>query len=216
VKRFAQKSAAPNDLVNACVGPDRKSFLWTAVHQLQFKNLKRALSTAPVIATLDPIQEFILRTDASDVALGAVLAQRQEWKGRIVERPLRLFSRKLHHVGIRYLTYDRELLAIYDALEHWSCYVYGKLRMTIYTDHPALQHVLPQKKLSSRQWRYLDLLQLHDYEIKYFPGAAKVVADALSRPHHTEKDKSDTHKPQKPPNCVEIKDLELRISSAPS
>jgi hypothetical protein len=54
----------------------------------------------------------------------------------------------------------------------------------VYTDHASLQHILSQQKLSSRQWRHLDKLQQIDYSIKYFAGAANLVADALSRIHH--------------------------------
>jgi len=102
-----------------------------------------------------------------------------------VERPLGYFSRKLHAVETRYPAYDRELLAISANLEHWACYIHGRKRTTIYTDHAALQYILGQNKLTSRQWRHLDKLQQHDYEVKYFPGAANVVADTLSRIAYT-------------------------------
>ena len=146
------------------------------------------MTSAPVLATLDPESDFILRTDASDTAIGSVLAQKQLFEGKVVERPLGYFSRKLHAVETRYPAYDRELLAISANLEHWACYVHGRKRTTIYTDHAALQHILGQNKLTSRQWRHLDKLQQHDYEVKYFPGAANVVADALSRIAYTKQE----------------------------
>jgi hypothetical protein len=89
---------------------------------------------------LDPDADFLLLTDASDVAIGGVLAQRQMWNGRMVEQPLEFFSRKLHDVETRYPTYDRELLAINANLEHWACYVHGHRHTTIYTDHAALRY----------------------------------------------------------------------------
>jgi hypothetical protein len=123
IEKFAHKSSELHDLVNGCVWLGRKDFKWTDAHQQQFEAIKRALSTAPVLATMDPAAEFIMRTDASDYAIGAVLAQRQLWKGRLVERPLAFFSRKLHSVETRYPKYARELLAIHDSLIHWQCYV---------------------------------------------------------------------------------------------
>jgi len=160
--------------------------MWTSRHGEQFGDLKLALISAPVLATLDPEGNFILRTDASDTAIGGVLAQKQLFEGRLVERPLGYFSRKLHVVESRYPAYDRELLAISANLEHWACYVHGQKRTTIYTDHLSLQHILVQNKLTSRQWCHLDRLQQHDYEVKYFPGAANLVADVLSRVAYTQ------------------------------
>jgi len=98
----------------------------------------------------------------------------------MVERPLGFFSQKLHSVEIRYPAYDCELLAISANLEHWACYVHGRRHTMIYTNHAALQHILGQNRLSSHQWRHLDKLQQHDYDIKYFPSASNTVANALS------------------------------------
>jgi len=187
-RKFVPTFAHLAHLLHDVASKPKSEYVWTSRHVDQFKDLKEALISSPVLATLDSDADFILRTDASDTAIGGDLVQKQMFEGRLVEWPLGYFSRKLHAVEARYPAYDRELLAITVNLEHWACYVHGRKHTTIYTDHASLQHILGQNKLTSRQWRHLDRLQLHDYEVKYFPGAANVVADAISRIAYTQEE----------------------------
>ncbi|GJU01553.1 putative reverse transcriptase domain-containing protein [Tanacetum coccineum] len=79
-----------------------------------------------------------------------------------------------------YTTHDLELGVVVFALKMWRHYLYGA-RCTIFTDHNSLQHILDQKELNMRQRRWLELLSDYDCDIRYHPGKANVVADALSR-----------------------------------
>ncbi|GKA00084.1 putative reverse transcriptase domain-containing protein [Tanacetum coccineum] len=67
-------------------------------------------------------------------------------------------------------------------MEH---YLYGT-GCTVFTDHKSLQHILDQKELNMRQRRWLELLSDYDCDIRYHPGKANVVADALSRKERIE------------------------------
>ena len=77
-------------------------------------------------------------------------------------------------------TYDLELAAVVFALKIWRHYLYG-VRCEVYTDHKSLKYIFTQKKLNIRQRRWLELLKDYDMEVKYHPGKANVVANALSR-----------------------------------
>ncbi|GJX48435.1 putative reverse transcriptase domain-containing protein [Tanacetum coccineum] len=77
-------------------------------------------------------------------------------------------------------THDLELGAVVFALKIWRHYLYG-IKSVIYTDHKSLQHIFSQKELNMRQRRWIKLFSDYDYEIRYHPGKANVVADVLSR-----------------------------------
>ncbi|GJS60820.1 putative reverse transcriptase domain-containing protein, partial [Tanacetum coccineum] len=76
-----------------------------------------------------------------------------------------------------------ELYAKFLKCDFWLSkrhYLYGT-KCVVFTDHKSLQHILDQKELNIRQRRWLELLRDYDCEIRYHPGKANVVADALSQ-----------------------------------
>nr|GEV63296.1 putative reverse transcriptase domain-containing protein [Tanacetum cinerariifolium] len=104
--------------------------------------------------------------------LGAVLMQR--------EKVIGYASRQLKPHEENYIIHDLELGAVVFALIIWRHYLY-ETKCIMFTDHKSLQHVLNHKELNMRQRRWLELLADNDCEIRYHPGKANDVADALSR-----------------------------------
>ncbi|GJS39128.1 putative reverse transcriptase domain-containing protein [Tanacetum coccineum] len=87
------------------------------------------------------------------------------------------FMLKVHEKN--YTTHDLELGSVVFVLKIWRHYLYGT--STVFTDHKSLQHILDQKELNMRQCRWLELLSDYNCDIRYHPGKANVVADALSQ-----------------------------------
>ncbi|GJV99643.1 putative reverse transcriptase domain-containing protein [Tanacetum coccineum] len=118
-------------------------------------------------------EDFMHTADASKKGLGAGLMQEK--------RVISYASSQLNILAEEnYTTHDLELGAVVFALKIWRHYLYGT-KCTVFTDHKSLQHILDQKELNMRQRRWLELLSDYDCDIRYHPGKANVVADALSR-----------------------------------
>ncbi|GJU27346.1 putative reverse transcriptase domain-containing protein [Tanacetum coccineum] len=137
-----------------------------------FQTLKQKLCSAPILALPEGTKDFVVYCDASLKGYGAVLMQR--------EKVIAYASRQLKVYEENYTTHDLELGAVVFALRLWRHYLYGT-KCVVFTDHKSLQYILNQKELNLRQRRWIELLSDYDYEIRYHPGKANVVADALSR-----------------------------------
>nr|GEV65514.1 hypothetical protein [Tanacetum cinerariifolium] len=77
-------------------------------------------------------------------------------------------------------THDLELSAAVFALKIWRHYLYGT-KSVFYTNHKSLQHIFSQKELNMRQRYWIELFSDYDCEIRYHPGKAIMVVNALSR-----------------------------------
>jgi hypothetical protein len=150
----------------------KKKFDWGEEQESSFQLLKQKLCEAPILALPVGSEDFVVYCDASCQGLGAVLMQRS--------KVIAYASRQLKTHEKNYTTHDLELGAVVFALKLWRHYLYGT-KCTVFTDHKSLQHILDQKELNMRQRRWLELLSDYDCEIRYHPGKANVVADALSR-----------------------------------
>lgn len=151
-------------------------FDWESKQEDAFQTLKQRLCDAPILTLPEGSEDFVVYCDASNLGLGCVLMQR----GKVIEYA----SRQLKIHERNYTTHDLELGAVVFALKIWRHYLYGT-KCVIFTDHKSLQHIHNQKELNMRQRRWIELLNDYECEIRYHPGKANVVADALSRKEHT-------------------------------
>ena len=147
-------------------------FVWSKAQEDAFQLLKHKLCNSPILSLPEGNDDFTIYCDASNLGLGCVLMQR--------DKVIAYASRQLKTHEKNYTTHDLELGAVIFALKIWRHYLYGT-KCVIYTDHKSLQHIFDQKELNMRQRRWIELLNDYDCEIRYHPGKANVVADALSR-----------------------------------
>ncbi|GJZ85305.1 putative reverse transcriptase domain-containing protein [Tanacetum coccineum] len=143
---------------------------------LRLLKMEELFANAPILALPEGSENFVVYYDASHKGLGAVLMQR--------EKVIAYASRQLKVHEKNYTTHDLELGAVVFSLKMWRHYLYGT-KCVVFTDHKSLQHILDQKELNMRQRRWLEFLSDYDCEIRYHPGKANVVANALSRKEMT-------------------------------
>ena len=137
------------------------------------------LMTAPVLAYPSFDRPFILCTDASDYAAGAVLEQADD-QGRL--HPISFYSRIFDCAQRNYSTSERECLALVEAIKHYDYYL-AYSHFVVYTDHRALEALKnPRNQIASRRLSHWQImLQYCDCLIHHRPGKLQTVPDALTR-----------------------------------
>lgn len=141
-----------------------------------FNKCKILLTSSHVLQYPDFTKPFILTTDASQFAVGAVLSQ-----GPIgQDRPVAFASRTLTKTEEKYSVIEKEFLAITWGCKYFRPYLYGK-KFTLFTDHRPLTYMFSLKDPNDKMLRWRLRLQEFDYDVKYRPGKQNIVADGLSR-----------------------------------
>lgn len=158
-----------------------KNFEWTTPHMSAFEDLRDALCKEPILQYPDFEKPFILTTDASGYAIGALLSQGDIGK----DLPIAYASRTLNDAETRYSPTERELLALVYAVKHFRPYIY-RHQFTLVMDHKPLEWLNSVSDPTSRLMRWRLKLAEYDYQIKYKPGKKNKNADALSRNPITE------------------------------
>jgi hypothetical protein len=171
IKDFSRIASPLSDLTKESV-----KFTWGPEEQKAFKRLKGAMQEGPVLVLPDPNLPFVVHTDASGFATGAVL-QQDQGKGL---QPIAFMSKKMLDAETRYPVHEQELLAIINSLSNWRHYLSGR-KFTVKTDHKSLQYFKTQPMLSGRQSRWKDVIANFDFDIEYIEGPTNAVADGLSR-----------------------------------
>lgn len=171
IAEFARRTKSLSDLLK-----QGRKFVWGEEQQKSFDDMKDCLTRAPILQYPDFEKPFILTTDASDYAIGAVLSQ-----GKVGhDLPIAYASRLLTKAERNYSTTERECLAVVEYARYFKHYLYGK-NFIVLTDHQALRWLHSVKDPSSRLMRWRLKLRDYQYEIVYKSGKTNKNADALSR-----------------------------------
>lgn len=179
VPGFARLARPLNALLVGTSSRSSMQIQWSAECQEAFDSLKCALTEPPILAYADFLEPFALYTDASNQGLGAVLAQVQDGKERVIAYA----SRSLHPTernDKNYSSFKLELLALKWAItEKFKDYLTGA-KFVVYTDNNPVAH-LQNARLGATEQRWVAQLASFDFEVKYRAGKENANADALSR-----------------------------------
>lgn len=171
IKNFAEITTCLNSL-----SKKNTKFEWTEECQKAFETLKNRLITPPILQYPDFDKPFILTTDASDFALGAILSQGEIGN----DRPITYASRSLNKHEKNKPVIEKELLGIHWGIQFFHPYLYGR-KFVVVTDHRPLVSLFSHKNPSSKLTRIRLELSDYDFEIVYKKGINNTNADALSR-----------------------------------
>ncbi|KAF8747087.1 hypothetical protein RHS02_00394, partial [Rhizoctonia solani] len=152
---------------------------WGTTEEVAFQELKALVTRSPVLIHSNPKLPYYLETDASGVAMGAILSQ-QGPDNRL--HPIAYMSKSFSGAEANYDTHNKELLSIIKALEEWRIFLEATEKpIQVFTDHRNLEYWMQARTFNQghSQWRIF--LSNFNFEIHYCPGKQLGKPDALSR-----------------------------------
>lgn len=141
-----------------------------------FQKLKHALTIAPVLVNPRFDLPFTIQCDASNLAIGGVLTQKWEDGEHVVAYT----AQKLNKCQQKYMTCEKELLAVLVCIEKFRGYVEGA-KFYVLTDNAAVVWLKNFRDPTGRLARWALKLQKYNFVISHRPGKMNKVADAISR-----------------------------------
>ena len=187
-RRFIHNFSHTAKLLNKLKG--KKEWKWEKEHQKAFEELKEKIMSQPVLSLPRREENFRVETDASGYAIEGVLSQEKDGKWK----PIAFLSRIMQPAERNYKIYDKELLAIVEALSKWRQYLLNAMEpFKIWTDHKNLKYFGEPHKLNEQQAQWYLKLQNYDLTLKHIPGKMNTKADILSRKEqvNTKEDNKD-------------------------
>ena len=149
---------------------------WGDTQEKAYQTIKILLTIDPILRLPDPEKTFVLRTDALDYGIGAVLIQEHEGKLFLICYA----SKKLSDAEGYYSTIEKECLAVVWVIKRFHVYLYG-VRFVLQTDHEPLKYMNRAKFTNHRLMRWAMFLQSYNMKVEAMKGSDIVEADYLSR-----------------------------------
>ena len=151
-------------------------FEWTTRHQDAFETLKESIISPPVLQLADFSKPFVVQTDSSSVALGAVIYQ----EINNTRLPISYASRTLTEQERKFSAYELECLAVVFAFDKFKPFLEHK-EFLLETDNQALSWLFNHPKQLGRIGRWVLRLNCYKFKVQHIRGTQNVVADTLSR-----------------------------------
>lgn len=152
---------------------------WSQKCDDAFNSLKDSFIQAPILKHFDPDRRCYVEVDSSDWAHGGILSQ---YGDDHLLHPIAYFSGRLTPAQVNYEIYDKELLAVVTAFEHWRAELQGTSEpVSVISDHKNLEYFMTTKTLNRRQARWSEFLSRFNFVISYRPGKLGAKPDALTR-----------------------------------
>jgi RNase H-like domain found in reverse transcriptase len=174
IKDFSTITRPLNDLTKKNI-----PWQWGTPHQDTFDTLCHHFISAPLLSLWDPNRPTCIEVDTSGFATGGALLQKHDnglW------HPITFRSSSMQLAERNYKIYDREMLAIIDALKDWRHFLEGLPEpFKIITDHDNLEYWRSAQDLSRQHTCWALYLSRFQFHLTHRPGKSNTQADPLSR-----------------------------------